>query len=43
MNTRGFGTILLWVAISGCVLANMFLLMMIGEINRKKEEGKLFS
>lgn len=31
------------VAMSGVVLANMFFIMMIGEINRKRQEGKLIS
>jgi hypothetical protein len=43
MNTKGCETTLLYLAISGCILANMFLLMMIGEINRKKEDGKVIS
>ena len=35
--------ILLSIAISGVVLANMFLIMMIGEINRQRGEGNLIS
>ena len=31
------------VAMTGCVLANFFLTMMIGEINRKREEGRQVS
>ena len=31
------------LAISGLFLANMFLMMMIGEINRKRQEGNLVS
>jgi hypothetical protein len=37
------GIIAFCAAISGVILANMFVLMMIGEINRKKEDGKLIS
>jgi hypothetical protein len=31
------------VAVSGIIVANMFLFMMIGEINRKRDEGNLLS
>lgn len=37
------GIIAFCVALSGVILANMFVLMMIGEINRKKEDGRLIS
>ena len=37
------GIIVFFVALSGVILANMFVIMMIGEINRKKEEGRLIS
>lgn len=37
------GIIAFCVALSGVILANMFVIMMIGEINRKKEEGSLIS
>ena len=34
---------MLMLAISGVVLANMFLIMMIGEINRQRREDELIS
>ena len=37
------GIIAFCAALSGVILANLFVLMMIGEINRKKEDGKLIS
>ena len=37
------GIIAFCVTLSGVILANMFVIMMIGEINRKKEEGGLIS
>lgn len=37
------GAMAFCVAMTGLVLANMFLTMMIGEINRKREEGNLVS
>jgi hypothetical protein len=37
------GIVSLCIAITGLVMANMFLFMMIGEINRKREEGNLVS
>ena len=44
MNLRlVIGIIAFCVALSGVILANMFVIMMIGEINRKREDGKLIS
>ena len=37
------GIIAFGLALSGVILANMFVIMMIGEINRKREDGKLIS
>ena len=37
------GIIAFCAALSGVILANMFVIMMIGEINRKKEDGRLIS
>ena len=37
------GIIAFCLALSGVILANMFVIMMIGEINRKREHGKLIS
>jgi hypothetical protein len=37
------GIIAFCVAMTGVISANMFVLMMIGEINRKKEDGKPIS
>ena len=37
------GIISFCVSFSGVILANLFVTMMIGEINRKREEGKLVS
>ena len=37
------GIIAFCAALSGVFLANMFVIMMIGEINRKREDGKLIS
>ena len=37
------GIIAFCLALSGVILANMFVMMMIGEINRKREDGKLIS
>lgn len=37
------GIIAFCAALSGVILANMFVIMMIGEINRKREDGKLIS
>jgi hypothetical protein len=37
------GIIAFCLALSGVILANMFVIMMIGEINRKREDGKLIS
>jgi hypothetical protein len=44
MSTRVIaGIISLCVALTGLFLANMFLTMMIGEINRKRQDGNLVS
>jgi hypothetical protein len=44
MNTwLTIGIIAFCLALSGVILANMFVIMMIGEINRKREEGNLIS
>lgn len=44
MNNRLItGFILFAMAMTGVVLANMFLIVMIGEINRKRQEGNLVS
>jgi hypothetical protein len=37
------GIILFCVAMTGGFLANMFIIMMIGEINRKRQEGNIVS
>ena len=37
------GIIAFCLALSGVISANMFVIMMIGEINRKREDGKLIS
>ena len=37
------GIIAFCAALSGTILAKMFVIMMIGEINRKREDGKLIS
>lgn len=37
------GIIAFCLALSGVILANMFVIMMIGEINRKREDGKYIS
>ena len=37
------GIVAFCVGVSATVLANMFLMMMIGEINRKKQESELIS
>lgn len=37
------GVVSFCFALTGLLLANMFLLMMIGEINRKRKEGDLVS
>jgi len=37
------GIVSFCLALTGLFLANMFLMMMIGEINRKREEGNLIS
>ena len=37
------GTVSFCVAMTGLFLANMFLFMMIGEVNRKRPEGNLIS
>ena len=43
MNPRIIGGVLCFcAAMSGLFLANMFLTMMIGEINRKRPDGGLF-
>jgi hypothetical protein len=44
MSTRAIiGIIFFCVAMTGVFLASMFLIMMIGEINRKRQEGNLVS
>ena len=44
MSVRAItGIVLFCVATSAIVLANMFLIMMIGEINRKRQDGNLVS
>lgn len=44
MNSRVIiGIICFCAAMSGLFLANMFLTMMIGEINRKRQDGNLVS
>jgi len=44
MNMRiVIGIISFCVATTGSILSNMFLIMMIGEINRKRQEGNLVS
>jgi hypothetical protein len=44
MNARFLtGVASFCIAITGLFLANMFLMMMIGEINRKRQEGSLIS
>jgi hypothetical protein len=44
MSTRVIiGIISFCVALTGLFLANMFLTMMIGEINRKRQDGQLVS
>jgi hypothetical protein len=44
MSTRGIiGIVSFCLAVTGLFLANMFLIMMIGEINRKRQEGNLIS
>lgn len=44
MNPRIVGGVLCFcAAMSGLFLANMFLTMMIGEINRKRQDGSLVS
>jgi hypothetical protein len=44
MNLRiVIGIIAFCAALSGVILANMFVNIMIGEINRKKEDGRLIS
>ena len=37
------GIVSFCVALTGVIVANMFLYMMIGEINRKRQEGNLVS
>ncbi len=37
------GIIAFCAALSGVILANMFVIILIGEINRKKEDGRLIS
>lgn len=37
------GIVSICLALTGLVLANMFLFMMIGEINRKRQDGSLVS
>lgn len=37
------GIIAFCLTLSGVILANMFVMIMIGEINRKREDGKLIS
>lgn len=37
------GIVSLCLALTGLFLANMFLMMMIGELNRKRDEGDLIS
>ena len=44
MNTKVvIGLVSFCVAITGLILANMLLMMMIGEINRKRQDGSLVS
>jgi hypothetical protein len=44
MNTRiVVGILLFCAAMTGLFLSNLFLTMMIGEINRKRQEGNLVS
>jgi hypothetical protein len=44
MSTRAItGIISFCIAMTGIFLANMFLMMMIGEINRKRPDGNLVS
>ncbi len=44
MTTRTIaGIIAASLAMTGVILGNMFLIMMIGEINRKREDGNLVS
>lgn len=43
MNIPVISIILLCAATSAAILANMLIIMMIGEINRKREEGNLVS
>jgi tellurite resistance protein TehA-like permease len=44
MSTRVIaGIVSLCVVVTGLFLANMFLTMMIGEINRKRQDGSLVS
>lgn len=44
MNTKSIvGLVSFSVAITGLVVANMFLMMMIGEINRKRQNASLVS
>ena len=44
MNPRIIGGVICFcAAMSGLFLANMFLTMMIGEINRKRQDGNLVS
>jgi hypothetical protein len=44
MSTRAIiGIIFFCVAMTGAFLGNMTLIMMIGEINRKRQEGNLIS
>lgn len=44
MNTRIVAGVLSFcIAMTGLFLANMFLTMMIGEINRKRQDGSLVS
>jgi hypothetical protein len=44
MSTRAIiGIISFCVSLTGAILGNMTLIMMIGEINRKRQEGNLIS
>lgn len=44
MTTRTIiGIVLFGLGTTGVILANMFVMMMIGEINRKRKEGELVS
>lgn len=44
MNTKVIlGVVSFCVAMTGLILANMFLMMMVGDINRRREDGNLVS